>query len=94
MGVCGKTPEVASLQDLLTYSLKSIACWASFAAGHGVAVPTQVYSFLHLASFSTLTNVNFDDARFKVSCRVEKPPLASFRRPGLIVLVTDILALF
>ena len=29
-------------------------------------VPTDVYSFLHAATFATLTNVNFDDARFKV----------------------------
>ena len=32
----------------------------------GVEVPTEVYSLLNAATFATLTNVNFDDARFKV----------------------------
>jgi hypothetical protein len=35
-----------------------------------VEVPTQVYSLLHAATFATLTNVNFDDARFKVRRRL------------------------
>jgi hypothetical protein len=64
--VCGKTPETAYLQDLLTYSIKGLACWTDFAAKQGVEVPAEVYSFLHAATFATLTNVNFDDARFKV----------------------------
>ncbi|PSC68490.1 hydroxylamine reductase [Micractinium conductrix] len=65
VGVCGKTPETASLQDLLTYSLKGLACWAHFAAQQGLDVPTEVYSLLNAATFACLTNVNFDDARFK-----------------------------
>jgi hypothetical protein len=28
-------------------------------------LPWQVYSFLHAATFATLTNVNFDNERFK-----------------------------
>lgn len=68
-GVCGKTPETAYLQDLLTYSIKGLACWTDFAAKQGVEVPAEVYSFLHAATFATLTNVNFDDARFKVGKR-------------------------
>lgn len=28
-------------------------------------VPQEVYSFLNAATFATLTNVNFDDERFK-----------------------------
>lgn len=27
-GVCGKTPEIANLQDLLLYQLKGISCYA------------------------------------------------------------------
>ena len=70
-GVCGKTPETAYLQDLLTYSIKGLACWTDFAAKQGVEVPAEVYSFLHAATFATLTNVNFDDARFKVGSKRE-----------------------
>ena len=29
MGVCGKTPEVANLQDLLIFQLKGISCYAN-----------------------------------------------------------------
>lgn len=65
VGVCGKTPETAMLQDLLTYSLKGLACWAAFAKANDVAVPLEVYSLLNAATFATLTNVNFDDERFK-----------------------------
>ncbi|KAL4431026.1 hypothetical protein ABPG75_006282 [Micractinium tetrahymenae] len=65
VGVCGKTPETAMLQDLLTYSLKGLACWADFARRQGVEVPQEVYSLLNAATFATLTNVNFDDDRFK-----------------------------
>lgn len=54
------------LQDLLTYSLKGLACWADFARRQGVEVAQEVYSLLNAATFATLTNVNFDDDRFKV----------------------------
>ena len=30
MGVCGKTPEIANLQDLLIYQAKGICCYAFF----------------------------------------------------------------
>ena len=63
--MCGKTPETTVLQDLLTYSVKGLSCWATWAKAQGVAVPREVYSFLHSATFACLTNVNFDDARFK-----------------------------
>jgi Prismane/CO dehydrogenase family len=28
IGVCGKTAEVANMQDLLVYQLKGLSCWA------------------------------------------------------------------
>ncbi|KAL4422506.1 hypothetical protein ABPG75_008703 [Micractinium tetrahymenae] len=64
-GVCGKTPETTVLQDLLTYSVKGLSCWAHWAASQGVEVPQEVYNFIQSATFACLTNVNFDDARFK-----------------------------
>ncbi|GAB4824201.1 hypothetical protein N2152v2_011247 [Parachlorella kessleri] len=64
-GVCGKTPETNYMQDLLTYSMKGLSCWADFARRSNVAVPGEVYSFLNAATFSTLTNVNFDNDRYK-----------------------------
>lgn len=65
LGVCGKTPEVAALQDLLIYALKGLGALAHVARTHGIPDDQEVNSFLNGAIFSTLTNVNFDDERFK-----------------------------
>ena len=64
MGVCGKTPEVAGLQDVLIHSLKGIGYygWQIIQAGGKIDTPT--YKFLMDTMFSTLTNVNFDPERF------------------------------
>lgn len=64
VGVCGKTPEVAGLQDLLVYSLKGLGSWAHLATQNGIQIPQEIQSFITGATFSTLTNVNFDKARF------------------------------
>ena len=63
-GVCGKSPEVAALQDLLLYALKDIARYAHRARQFGAA-DKQIDVFVIKALFSTLTNVNFDPARFQ-----------------------------
>ena len=63
IGVCGKQPEVAALQDLLVYALKGLAQYAVEGRKVGVSDP-QVDRFTSKALFSTLTNVDFDPARF------------------------------
>ncbi|KAI8475555.1 MAG: hybrid-cluster protein [Monoraphidium minutum] len=63
-GVCGKTADVANLQDLLTFQLKGLSAWTRFAHQHGVATP-EIDSFVKASVFSTLTNVNFDAERFR-----------------------------
>ena len=63
-GVCGKEPEVAVLQDLLTYALRGLAQWAVTAREHGIDDP-EINRFTAKALFSTLTNVNFDPMRFE-----------------------------
>jgi hydroxylamine reductase len=62
-GVCGKTSEVAALQDLLTYCLKGLALYAVEGRKVG-AVEPEVNVFTVKALFSTLTNVDFDPDRF------------------------------
>ncbi|MDQ7778527.1 MAG: hydroxylamine reductase [Planctomycetota bacterium] len=62
-GVCGKPPEVAALQDLLIHGLKGISILAT--EGRKVGVNDKEANVFTLeALFSTLTNVNFDPARF------------------------------
>jgi hydroxylamine reductase len=63
-GVCGKSPEVAALQDLLVYALKGLSQVALEAKKQNI--PTdEADTFTCKALFSTLTNVNFDPSRFE-----------------------------
>lgn len=59
-GVCGKTPEIANLQDLLIYQLKGISCYAKEILDKGVNIDQEVVKFVENGLFTTLTNVNFD----------------------------------
>ena len=62
-GVCGKSHEVATLQDMLGHSLKGLGLVAHEARRAGV-IDEKVNRFTAEALFSTLTNVNFDEERF------------------------------
>ncbi len=59
-GVCGKTPEIANLQDLLIYQLKGISCYAKSLIEKGQSIDKEVVKFVENSLFTTLTNVNFD----------------------------------
>jgi hydroxylamine reductase len=59
VGVCGKTPEVANLQDLLVYKLRELSQLAILANNAGMR-DEQIDVFTNEALFATLTNVNFD----------------------------------
>ncbi len=63
IGVCGKEPEVAALQDLLIYGLKGLSLYAVEGRKVGVS-DRSVNVFTAEALFSTLTNVDFDPDRF------------------------------
>lgn len=58
-GVCGKSPEVSSLQDLLIYMLRGLSQLALEGQKVGVK-DEQLNVFICEAAFVTLTNVNFD----------------------------------
>jgi hydroxylamine reductase len=62
-GVCGKGPDVAALQDLLIHVLQGLSLYAVEGRKKGVTDP-EVNLFTCEATFSTLTNVNFDTERF------------------------------
>ena len=63
LGVCGKQPEVAALQDLLLYTLMGLSQVAVEGRKVGVS-DSDVNIFTVKAAFSTLTNVDFDPERF------------------------------
>lgn len=60
LGVCGKTPEVANLQDLLIFQIKGISCYAKVLVEKGERLDKTIVSFIENILFTTLTNVNFD----------------------------------
>ena len=62
IGVCGKQPDVAALQDLLVYALRGLSQITLEGRKVGVNDP-GVGAFICKALFSTLTNVNFDAGR-------------------------------
>lgn len=62
-GVCGKQPDVASLQDLLVHVLAELSFYAVEGRKVGV-INHEINVFTVEALFSTLTNVDFDANRF------------------------------
>jgi hydroxylamine reductase len=58
-GVCGKDPDMQSLQEILLYGLKGMCAYAHHARRLGM-VDEEVDAFVEEALFATVTNVNFD----------------------------------
>ncbi|WP_423793448.1 hydroxylamine reductase [Methanocaldococcus indicus] len=56
IGVCGKEPEVANLQDLLIYTIKGL-CYVCEKSNY---LDNKVMDYIPKALFVTITNVNFD----------------------------------
>jgi hydroxylamine reductase len=71
-GVCGKDPDIQSLQEIILYGLKGMAAYANHARRLGKSDET-VSAFIEEALFSTMTNVNFDlGATLKIALDVGK----------------------
>jgi hydroxylamine reductase len=68
-GVCGKTPEVAGLQDLLVYVTKGIGVLTTKLRAEGKPVTAAVNHLVTDNLFMTITNANFDAAA--ISARIE-----------------------
>jgi hydroxylamine reductase len=68
-GVCGKTSDVANLQDLLVYLLKGISHHTTKQRECGVEVDARTNHFVMESLFMTITNANFDKERFVTRIR-------------------------
>ncbi len=64
-GVCGKSADVANLQDLLLFLCKGISCYTVRLRAFGVELP-EINKFITDSLFMTITNANFDKSRFIV----------------------------
>ena len=59
-GVCGKTPDVAAMQDLLVYASKGICAVTTALRSEGKEIPSGINHLITLNLFATITNANFD----------------------------------
>ncbi|MEM2535285.1 MAG: hypothetical protein QXD12_05710, partial [Candidatus Nezhaarchaeales archaeon] len=67
MGICGKNPTVARLQDFLIFGVKGVSAYLYHARELGYSDP-EVNSILEEAVFTTLTNVNFNEKELFEYC--------------------------
>ena len=74
VGVCGKTPPVAALQDLLLYVTKGLAAAATALRGQGQPVEREVGRLITRNLFATITNANFDpdNLRARIQATLDK----------------------
>mgnify|MGYP000935555517 FL=1 len=70
VGVCGKQPDVAAMQDLLVWVTKGISAVTTRLREEGRAVVDEVNHLVTENLFTTITNANFDKAA--IEKRIEK----------------------
>ncbi len=70
VGVCGKGPDVAAMQDLLVYVTKGLSAVTTALRAQGKAVETAVNHLITLNLFTTITNANFDKAAIEERIRM------------------------
>ena len=70
VGVCGKQPDVAAMQDLLVWVTKGISAVTTRLREEGRAVADEVNHLVTENLFATITNANFDKAA--IEKRIEK----------------------
>jgi len=63
-GVCGKTDDVANMQDLLLFVLKGISIYTKAARENNVEYDKKINKFIFDGLFATITNANFDKKIF------------------------------
>ena len=62
VGVCGKTPDVAAMQDLLVYVTRGLSAVTTALRAQGEEISAEVNHLITLNLFTTITNANFDKA--------------------------------
>jgi len=63
-GVCGKSPELAKMQDLLIYVTKGLSAVTTALRAQGAEISAVVDHYVTINLFTTITNANFDDEIF------------------------------
>ena len=85
VGICGKSPEVSAMQDLLVYVTKGISAVTAQLRKEEKEVSLQVNHLITLNLFTTITNANFDEeaivARILETLEIKKELLGKVENP-------------
>ena len=88
VGVCGKQPDVAAMQDLLVYVSKGISAVTTALRNSGEEIPTEINHLITLNLFTTITNANFDKqailARIRATLDAKQELLARVQDPAVL----------
>ena len=88
VGVCGKQPDVAAMQDLLVYVSKGISAVTTALRNSGEEIPTEINHLITLNLFTTITNANFDkqaiEARIRATLDAKQELLARVQDPAAL----------
>ena len=83
VGVCGKSPKVAAMQDLLVYTTKGLCAVTTALREQGTAVSREWNHLITENLFTTITNANFDEeaivARIRETLRVKQTLLSQIK---------------
>ena len=60
VGVCGKQPDVAAMQDLLIYVSKGLSAVTTALRKEGKSISAEINHLVTFNLFTTITNANFD----------------------------------
>ena len=69
VGVCGKQPDVAAMQDLLVYVSRGISAVTTALRGEGKEISPVINHLITLNLFTTITNANFDKESIEARIR-------------------------
>lgn len=69
VGVCGKSADLANMQDLLIYVTKGLSEITTRLRKEGKEISKEINHFITLNLFTTITNANFDDEVFYTRVR-------------------------
>lgn len=85
VGVCGKQPDVAAMQDLLVYVTRGISAVTTALREEGKEISSEINHLITLNLFTTITNANFDresiENRIHMTLHTKKELLVQMREP-------------
>lgn len=85
VGVCGKQPDVAAMQDLLVYVTRGISAVTTALREKGKEIASEINHLITLNLFTTITNANFDresiENRIRMTLDTKKELLVQMKEP-------------